>query len=54
MEFLIRFVQLLEAFRKPEIEALAVVANIDVDFLAYSESVCTNATPARLIFLSCA
>ena len=39
MEFLIRFVQIHETFRKPEIEALAVLANVNVEFLFYSESV---------------
>ena len=39
MDFLIRFVQTHESFRKPEIEALAVLANVDVDFLSYSENV---------------
>ncbi len=39
MEFLIRFVQIHETFRKPEIEALAVVQDVDVEFLTYAESV---------------
>ena len=39
MDFLIRFVQIHETFRKPEIEALAVLANINVEFLFYTESV---------------
>lgn len=38
MDFLIRFVQIHETFRKPEIEALAVLANVNVDFLFYSEN----------------
>ena len=40
MEFLIRFVQIHETFHRPEIEALAVIAGVDVDFLSYSENVC--------------
>ena len=40
MDFLIRFVQVHETFRKPEIEALAVLANVNVEFLFYNESVC--------------
>ncbi len=39
MEFLIRFVQIHETFRKPEIEALAAVQDVDVEFLTYAESV---------------
>ncbi|KAK4691384.1 tRNA (guanine10-N2)-methyltransferase, partial [Lecanoromycetidae sp. Uapishka_2] len=38
MEFLIRFVQIHETFRRPEIEALAVVEGIHVEFLTYAES----------------
>lgn len=39
MEFLIRFVQVHETFRKPEIEALAALADINAEFLLYSENV---------------
>lgn len=39
MDYLVRFVQVHESFRKPEIEALAVLANVDVGLLAYSERV---------------
>ena len=39
MDFFIRFVQIHETFRKPEIEALAVLANVNVEFLSYTESV---------------
>ena len=39
MDFLIRFVQIHETFRKPEIEALAVLANVNLEFLLYTESV---------------
>lgn len=42
MDFLIRFVQIHETFRKPEIEALAVLANVNVEFLFYTESVRLN------------
>ncbi|KAI9891826.1 MAG: hypothetical protein M1814_002391 [Vezdaea aestivalis] len=37
MEYLIRMTQYLETFRRPEIEALAVLANIEVQFLQYSD-----------------
>ena len=40
MDYLIRFVQVHESFRRPEIEALAVLANVNVEFLHYSEIVC--------------
>ena len=40
MDFLIRFVQIHETFRKPEIQALAVLANVNVEFLFYTETVC--------------
>lgn len=39
-DYLIRFVQVHETFRKPEIEALAVLADVNVEFLFYSEYVC--------------
>ena len=39
MDFLIRFVQVHESFRRPEIQALAVLANVNVEFLSYSENV---------------
>ena len=43
MDYLIRFVQIHETFRKPEIEALAVLTDVDVEFLSYSEDVCLTA-----------
>lgn len=39
MDYLIRLIQIHESFRKPEIEALAVLAEIDVEFLLYREYV---------------
>lgn len=49
MEFLIRFVQIHETFRKPEIEALAVVENVNFEFLAYTETVSsTNAIQSSI------
>lgn len=39
MDFLIRFVQIHETFRKPEIEALAILAKVNVEFIFYSEHV---------------
>ncbi|KAK2764856.1 hypothetical protein FQN53_006938 [Emmonsiellopsis sp. PD_33] len=38
MEYLIRFAQAHESFRKPEIEALATLAGANVEFLVYAES----------------
>jgi tRNA (guanine10-N2)-methyltransferase len=40
MEYLIRFIQTHETFRKPETDALAELAGLDVDWLFYSEEVC--------------
>ena len=40
MEYLVRFAQVLETFRKPEIEALASLANVGVHWVAYDECVC--------------
>jgi tRNA G10 N-methylase Trm11 len=37
--YLIRFVQVHERFRKPEIEALAKLLCIEFEFLEYSENV---------------
>ena len=39
MNFFIRFVQIHETFREPEIQALATLANINVEFLVHSEEV---------------
>lgn len=39
MEFLVRFVQMHESFRKPELEALAILANVDMEIVEYSEYV---------------
>lgn len=39
MEYLIRFVQIHESFRKPEVDALAALANVSVEVLFYSECV---------------
>ncbi|PGH18553.1 hypothetical protein AJ79_00332 [Helicocarpus griseus UAMH5409] len=38
MEYLIRFVQVHESFRKSEIEALATLVGTNVEFLTYSEN----------------
>lgn len=35
MEYLIRFAQAHETFRQPEIEALAALAGIEVEFVIY-------------------
>lgn len=39
MEYLLRFVQVHESFRKPEILALATLLRVEIDFLDYSDSV---------------
>lgn len=39
IDYFIRFVQVHETFRRPEIEALAILADVDVEFLLYSQSV---------------
>ncbi|EEH40810.1 tRNA guanosine-2'-O-methyltransferase TRM11 [Paracoccidioides lutzii Pb01] len=46
MEYLIRFAQVHESFRKPEIEALATLVGTNVEFLEYTEN-----TPFALIKL---
>ncbi|KAI9735205.1 MAG: tRNA methyltransferase 11 [Cirrosporium novae-zelandiae] len=37
MQYLIRFANVHETFRKPEIEALAALANVDVEFVFYNK-----------------
>lgn len=39
MEYLIRFAQVHETFRRAEIEAIATVAGIDIEFLSYDKYV---------------
>lgn len=39
MEYLVRFAQVHESFRKAELEALADLSGICVDFLDYSQYV---------------
>ena len=39
MEYLIRFMHVHETFRRPELEALATLTGIDVEFLEYSPEV---------------
>ena len=46
MEYLVRFAQTHETFRRPEIEALASLVGVDVEFLFYDQYV-------RFYFLSC-
>jgi len=41
MDYLIRFVQLHETFRKPETDALAEIAGMKITWLSYSEEVGT-------------
>lgn len=39
MEYLVRFVQAHETFRRPELEALADLAGIEIEFVEYSKYV---------------
>lgn len=39
MEYLIRFAQVHESFRRPEIQALAALAGIDLEIISYNEFV---------------
>ena len=40
MEYLIRFIQMHESFRKPETDALAELAGLELQWMIYSEDVC--------------
>jgi tRNA G10 N-methylase Trm11 len=40
MDYLIRLVQLHESFRKPELESLAVLNQLDFKITRYEETVC--------------
>ena len=40
MEYLIRFIQMHESFRKPETDALAELAGLNLGWVFYSENVC--------------
>lgn len=40
MEYVIRFAQVHETFRRPEIESLAALAGIDLEILYYDQFVC--------------
>lgn len=44
MEYLVRFVQMHETFRRPELEALAILACIEMTIVHYSEDVCSTTT----------
>lgn len=57
--YLVRMAQVHSSFRKPELEALALMAGVEVEFVRYSEYVCslisldrsfeyTSVTKARL------
>ena len=39
MEFLLRLVQFHESFRRPEVDALAQLAGVEVELLSYHEHV---------------
>lgn len=47
-EYLVRFVQLHESFRQAELQALADVADVAIEFVKYNEEV--SATPAAFPF----
>jgi tRNA G10 N-methylase Trm11 len=44
MEYLIRLAQMHETFRRPELEALAVLHNVDLEILEYSDEVRASKT----------
>lgn len=44
MDYLIRFIQMHETFRKPETDALADLAGLSIEWLSYSEDVCHSKT----------
>lgn len=48
MDYLIRLIQVHESFRKAEILALAELAGIEVEILAYYEYVCFVFAAVRL------
>lgn len=39
MEYLVRFTQVHETFRKAELEALAILESVELEILTYSPSV---------------
>lgn len=39
MEYLVRFAQVLETFRQPEIESLAALAGIPMEIISYDPTV---------------
>jgi tRNA (guanine10-N2)-methyltransferase len=39
MEFLIRFIQMHESFRKPETDAIADLLGLEIDWIRYAEDV---------------
>lgn len=39
MDYLIRFIQMHETFRKPEMDALAELGGIDIEWKLYSDDV---------------
>lgn len=50
MEYLIRLAQMHETFRRPELEALAVLHNVDLEILEYSDQVRGKRPNFRSIF----
>lgn len=42
MEYIIRLVQVHETFRKPELEALAILADVNLEIVQYHELVCRD------------
>ena len=47
MEYLVRFVQMHETFRQPEIDALADLEGLEIDWVSYSEDVRATAAVER-------
>lgn len=41
MDYLVRFAQLHETFRQPELQACATLAGVDLEIITYSEFVRT-------------
>jgi tRNA G10 N-methylase Trm11 len=49
MEYLVRFVQVHESFRLAELKALAVLHNVKLDIIFYSEYVCSILNPISIL-----
>lgn len=53
MEYLIRLAQMHETFRRPELEALAVLHNVDLEILEYSDQVREKSKHFHFLFCRC-